>query len=151
MPFCPKCRVEYRPGFTRCSDCDTDLVERLDVAPSWEGAEPVELTRKQDSSQARLICDALLQSGVPCFLKGIEGKEILGPILGASFFDGADLNDIAILVPEDRIEEAQNILDAFFEEDSDEGDIQFLECSECGCPIDEEDEVCPACGEKLTE
>jgi hypothetical protein len=24
--FCPKCRVEYRPGFTRCSDCEADLV-----------------------------------------------------------------------------------------------------------------------------
>lgn len=25
--FCPQCNVEYRPGFTRCSDCDVDLVE----------------------------------------------------------------------------------------------------------------------------
>jgi hypothetical protein len=24
--FCPECRAEYRPGFTRCSDCDVDLV-----------------------------------------------------------------------------------------------------------------------------
>ena len=24
--YCPKCRLEYRPGFTRCSDCDVDLV-----------------------------------------------------------------------------------------------------------------------------
>lgn len=28
--FCPKCRVEYRRGFTRCSDCEVDL---LDVLP----------------------------------------------------------------------------------------------------------------------
>jgi hypothetical protein len=28
--FCPECRAEYRPGFTRCSDCDVALVERLD-------------------------------------------------------------------------------------------------------------------------
>ena len=28
--FCPQCRVEYRPGFTHCTDCDVDLVdERL--------------------------------------------------------------------------------------------------------------------------
>ena len=25
--FCPQCRVEYRPGFTHCTDCDLDLVE----------------------------------------------------------------------------------------------------------------------------
>ena len=25
--FCPRCRAEYRPGFSRCSDCDVDLVQ----------------------------------------------------------------------------------------------------------------------------
>ena len=29
MPFCPKCKHEYRPGFVRCKDCDVDLVEAL--------------------------------------------------------------------------------------------------------------------------
>jgi len=28
--FCPACTAEYRPGFTRCSDCDVALVERLE-------------------------------------------------------------------------------------------------------------------------
>src|SRR5262245_15623222 len=28
--FCPVCRDEYRPGFTRCATCDVTLVERLD-------------------------------------------------------------------------------------------------------------------------
>ena len=27
--FCPECKAEYRPGFTRCTDCDLDLVEEL--------------------------------------------------------------------------------------------------------------------------
>lgn len=27
--FCPECKAEYRPGFTRCSDCDVDLVWEL--------------------------------------------------------------------------------------------------------------------------
>jgi hypothetical protein len=27
--FCPQCKAEYRRGFTRCSDCDVDLVEDL--------------------------------------------------------------------------------------------------------------------------
>jgi hypothetical protein len=26
--ICPDCGAEYRPGFTRCSDCDVPLVER---------------------------------------------------------------------------------------------------------------------------
>lgn len=31
--ICPECKAEYRPGFTRCVDCDVDLV--------WEQAEQV--------------------------------------------------------------------------------------------------------------
>jgi len=27
--FCPNCKAEYRPGFTRCTDCDVDLVREL--------------------------------------------------------------------------------------------------------------------------
>ena len=25
--FCPQCHAEYMPGFTRCADCDVELVE----------------------------------------------------------------------------------------------------------------------------
>jgi hypothetical protein len=28
--FCPNCEAEYRPGFSRCSDCDVALVDRLE-------------------------------------------------------------------------------------------------------------------------
>jgi hypothetical protein len=31
--FCPACKVEYRAGFTRCSDCGAKLVERLEETP----------------------------------------------------------------------------------------------------------------------
>ena len=36
--YCPSCLAEYRPGFTRCPDCDVDLVAEL---PS--GDEPLEI------------------------------------------------------------------------------------------------------------
>lgn len=29
MPFCPKCRFEYREGIEKCPDCDLKLVEKL--------------------------------------------------------------------------------------------------------------------------
>lgn len=29
MPWCPKCKTEYRKGIRRCSDCDTELVDTL--------------------------------------------------------------------------------------------------------------------------
>jgi hypothetical protein len=35
---CPQCRAEYRPGFTRCSDCDVELVE---TSPIPEEKDPL--------------------------------------------------------------------------------------------------------------
>jgi len=37
--FCPHCKTEYRRGFTRCADCDVDLVWELpkdDIVPTEE-------------------------------------------------------------------------------------------------------------------
>lgn len=33
MPFCPKCKNEYRPGIKMCSDCKVELVDDLNDAP----------------------------------------------------------------------------------------------------------------------
>lgn len=34
MPFCPKCKSEYREGFDTCSDCNVDLVAELTDVPA---------------------------------------------------------------------------------------------------------------------
>jgi len=36
--FCPICKLEYRPGFTRCNDCDVPLVASLDDIPMHTNA-----------------------------------------------------------------------------------------------------------------
>ncbi len=47
--ICPNCGSEYRPGFTRCSDCDVDLVEpsppqeeppQIDLVKIFEAGNP---------------------------------------------------------------------------------------------------------------
>ena len=44
--FCPNCGAEYRDGFTRCSDCQLELVATL--PPAWVKPDsyPPELPRK---------------------------------------------------------------------------------------------------------
>ena len=37
--YCPQCGAEYRPGFTRCADCEVPLVAAKPPAP-----EPLALT-----------------------------------------------------------------------------------------------------------
>ena len=34
--FCPKCKAEYREGFTVCADCGVPLVETLPASPVLE-------------------------------------------------------------------------------------------------------------------
>ncbi len=38
--FCPNCKAEYRDGFTRCADCDLELVRELPAA-ALVASEPV--------------------------------------------------------------------------------------------------------------
>src|SRR5512134_2178891 len=38
--FCPVCRDEFRPGFTRCASCDVELVEGLGDAPPRAAPSP---------------------------------------------------------------------------------------------------------------
>ena len=36
MPFCPKCSSEFRLEFTRCEECDVDLVDALPDPPKHQ-------------------------------------------------------------------------------------------------------------------
>jgi len=71
--YCPKCKAEYRPGFTRCSDCLVDLVAELPAgepeeeqsAPLWPDAESLsELWRGEDSVLHGRLLAELKQAGI---------------------------------------------------------------------------------------
>ena len=61
---CPKCHVEYVPGFTRCADCDVELVEVLPAAKSARRDSNDELVTVFSSHDPGLvaIAESLLQS-----------------------------------------------------------------------------------------
>ena len=71
--YCPKCKAEYRPGFTRCSDCFVDLVDQLPAeeteeersAPLWPDAESLsEMWRGEDSVLHGRLLAELKQAGI---------------------------------------------------------------------------------------
>src|ERR1700722_1724063 len=67
--FCPNCKLEYRAGFTRCSDCDVPLVASLDDIPARTNApqnpDATEaLWTGTNSAISTAIADALHDAGV---------------------------------------------------------------------------------------
>ena len=77
---CPRCKTEYEPGVTRCSDCELDLVES--AAPS-EPEEPewVELVTVLETGDPSLlmVAKSLLDvEKVPSFVEGQGVYEGLG-------------------------------------------------------------------------
>jgi hypothetical protein len=75
--FCPQCNAEYRQGFTRCSDCDVDLVDALSPASDeriadqgsrahHDGEEELRLIWKGNSKAGCVsLCRRLLKADIP--------------------------------------------------------------------------------------
>ena len=72
--FCPECRAEYRPGFTRCADCDADLVANLPEAKPERGASSnlqgnlsnlQEVWAGDDQQSCVATCLRLKDAGIP--------------------------------------------------------------------------------------
>jgi zinc-ribbon domain len=68
--FCPKCGVEYRPGFKVCSDCGVDLVPTLSAKAKAPGRSenheaPVAVWRGDDPVAFSAALAALEGAGIP--------------------------------------------------------------------------------------
>lgn len=114
MPWCPKCRNEYREGFESCSDCGVALVEELpeetegnalEKAGEDEADTPVFLVSAADNFEADIIEAKLEAYGVPVLKKHRETGGYLQVYMGASPF-GLDL-----YVPSKLLDKAREILE----------------------------------------
>ncbi len=73
--YCPQCKAEYRQGFTRCSDCDVDLVHE----PPASASGPVEASGQDENPEDPFcsfwrgddprihaeLCELLNEEGIP--------------------------------------------------------------------------------------
>ena len=106
--ICPECGSEYREGFTRCSDCDIDLVEPQPIEPP----EPeVQLVKAWESSNAALIplYESLLQAAQIEFM--VRGESIQDLFGWGRFGSGSNLvvGPVEFWVREENVEEARAI------------------------------------------
>ena len=75
--ICPTCRTEYRDGFTRCSDCDGDLI----ADPGPEGVPQTRLVKVFETGNAALVPlieSVLADAGIEFMVKGDRLQDLFG-------------------------------------------------------------------------
>jgi hypothetical protein len=111
--YCPQCKVEYRQGFTRCADCEVDLVydlparvpEKVQVARApvalLEGEELKPLQRCPDALSCADACVQLREAGIA--FKVTEFSKVFG-------YQMEPRPEFEIAVPAAQYERAKEIL-----------------------------------------
>ena len=89
MPYCPKCRAEYREGFTECADCEVALVDELPEAEEQESEfrehpetvaleNPVVLETFVDTVEFMYVASMLDKMDIPYTVRTKGGASIKG-------------------------------------------------------------------------
>lgn len=102
--FCPKCKAEYREGFTRCAECEVDLVPELspDLEDTIEYVHLVHIESYADRPEAEMAKGVLSANGIEAV---ISGDEFGGYSPAQAFTTGVQL-----FVNDEDFEEAKKIL-----------------------------------------
>lgn len=91
MPWCPRCRTEYREGFTVCADCGEPLVPELPAEKKQdsqkpEDGKPVYLTTISDEQELEHFTQLLHASRIPFYTQDVETGEYMRIYMGFSLY-----------------------------------------------------------------
>jgi hypothetical protein len=109
--YCPQCRVEFRDGFTECSDCHVPLSAGT-PSPEVDSFDPtlglVVVLETDDGVQLALAKGLLEEAGIPFF--------VLGQIATLVQDVDAFLHKwVRVQVPRDREAEARELLEGMLQ------------------------------------
>ena len=99
MPWCPKCKSEYREGFTICADCGSELVEELPAEKAvndfQDGQSEEYMVRGAGESEAEeTIREALdnpqMQESVLDLVKKLQGEETRKSVSAGVYQDSSE-------------------------------------------------------------
>ena len=106
--YCPQCRVEYREGFTECSDCHIPLLAGTlppeTAGPSDPALGLIVVLETNDRIQLALVKGLLEDAGIPFFVLGQIATLVqdVDPFLHKW---------VRVQVPRDREAEARELLE----------------------------------------
>jgi hypothetical protein len=112
MAFCPSCRAEYRAEFTRCADCDVELVDSRPAEDSHviktDEVQLAEVGSFPNASEAEMSRELLESNGISTVIRG--DVDPIGAISGAEL--------ATLLVVQSDLARAREIYEAFFAGDT---------------------------------
>lgn len=123
MPFCPKCRYEYKPGVYNCPDCGEELVDQLpvevtadesDISAGYENWQP--LARLTSLQYAEMIVEGLKSKDIPAMMISETGHFGVTGQLGINSFRPIG-GGYLILVPLEFAEQADSEAELMLGED----------------------------------
>lgn len=106
---CPECGAEYREGFDRCAECDIALVREPPSPEDHEATPYVTVFETSETDVIPVIKSILQGAEIPYQTQGeammnLFPSDLLGRVMSRP---GAE---VAFRVPEDRAEEARELL-----------------------------------------
>lgn len=115
MPFCPKCRYEYKPGIAVCADCGETLVDSLPVE------EPVtddgvvrdlkdwaQIGRLTSQQYAEMVQEALRSNDIPVVILSGAGHFAYTGQMGIGSYRSVG-GAFSVLVPNEYVDEANRV------------------------------------------
>ncbi len=110
--FCPKCKTEYRPGYTVCADCGVGLVDRLPPEPELDKPIGVEGSQPPDSDiQFEHILDTFNATDVAVIKCALDAEDIdywfHGEFAAANLYGSIPMR---LMVRSDQAERVREIL-----------------------------------------
>ena len=106
--YCPKCKTEYREGFTTCSECGTHLVEKLsDVEEGIIVRNWARLTDTKDELEFNLLTSVLESEGIPTQKQYNGAGEYLKVMWGFTNLG------IEIKVPKELLDKSKKIISEY--------------------------------------
>ena len=150
--FCPQCRDEFRPGFTKCGRCNVDLVRDLSQVGRTAREAPAEsvVVRMGEYcgflalDEARTARDRLRE-------QRIRSEIVIREPLDAAW-ESPVQEEYWLRVDVSRIKEVAALIGDVPEVDQgDEPAETGFACGDCGHFVPEDATICPECGARFED